>query len=59
MRLVGNTVSGNLMLTRNEQDIFIQNNRITGQLGCAQNAAIPKGGQNYVQGDKTEQCRAL
>lgn len=59
IRFVGNNINGNFQVEKNQSNIFIQNNRIDGNLKCQENAVPPQGGQNYVKGDKEQQCRAL
>lgn len=59
IRLVGNRIQGNTTLSRNQGQIFIQNNHIQGNLKCESNLLKPQGGQNYVQGDKEQQCLSL
>ena len=59
IRLVGNQIKGNIVVEKNLANIFIQNNRSSGNLKCQNNSMLPKGGQNYIAGDKEQQCLGL
>ncbi len=54
-----NSVGGTLQAFQNRGGVRIANNAIDGNLQCKENAPVPAGGGNLVQGSKEDQCRRL
>lgn len=52
----GTTVGGDLEVSRNVGDTFVDTNTVAGNLICEGNAVVPEGGENVVAGDNTGQC---
>jgi hypothetical protein len=44
---------------QNTGGVTVARNRIDGNLQCKENSPRPTGGNNVVQGNKEDQCRAL
>lgn len=53
-----NTVGGNMQVEKNRGALYIEGNRIKGDLQCKENRYQPKGGNN-VASKKEGQCRSL
>ena len=54
-----NTVGGNMQIEKNAGSLYVEGNRIYGDLQCKENRFVPKGGNNVVSGSKEGQCRRL
>lgn len=58
-QLDGAQVKGDAKFIKNMDSLTISDNTIHGNLQCKENALMPTGGNNLVQGNKEEQCSGL
>jgi hypothetical protein len=59
LRILRNTVGGNVQVFQNTGGATIRRNVIDGNLQCKENIPPPEGGRNIVQGSKEDQCKDL
>ena len=52
-------MAGDLQLFANLGGTAVSNNRVSGNLQCADNLPAPTGGRNIVAGNKEDQCLFL